>query len=532
MSKNNISEFIENGQAVIGIEFGSTRIKTVLIGEGNKPIATGGYTWDNQLVDGYWTYSLPNILIGLQNSYHSMKVSVKDMYGVTVTKVKAIGISAMMHGYMAFDSNNNLLVPFRTWRNVRQAEASTELTKLFNFHIPQRWTVAHLYQAILNKEEHVGKISRLTTLSGYVHYMLSGQNVLGVGDASGIFPLNNGTKKYDEKKLLIFDNLLEINNINYKFEDIIPEIATAGEYAGALSRTGAKLLDVDGDILSGIPLCPPEGDAETGMTATNCIKKNTGNISAGTSAFAMIVLNKPLDKAYSEIDVVATPDGQPVAMAHCNNCTTDINAWIKLFEESAILLGAKFDKDTLYEKIFETADLGDDNCGNIMPYNYYSGEHISGFEEGRPLLIRTSQSVFNLANFMKANLYSAVAVLRMGMEILDKEKTKIDCLVGHGGFFKTKDIGAKIMANALKTSVSVYDTANEGGAWGIALLASYMANKKNGQSLDDFLSKEVFSNEKYKTYVPDKKEMENFDRFLVRYKRALKVERAAVEYYK
>lgn len=527
---SDVKNTIAAGKAVLGIEFGSTRIKAVLIDENNAPIASGSHEWENQLVDNIWTYSLDAIWAGLQDAYAQMAADVKKQYDVEVEKLAGLGFSAMMHGYMVFDENDEILVPFRTWRNSITGPASEELTKLFNFHIPQRWSIAHLYQAILNGEEHVSKIKFQTTLEGYIHWMLTGEKVLGIGEASGMFPVDMNTKDYNQKMVDQFDALVADRNFPWKLRDIFPKVLVAGENAGTLTEAGAKLLDPTGKLQAGIPVCPPEGDAGTGMVATNSVKVRTGNVSAGTSVFGMVVLEKDLSKAYDEIDMVTTPTGYPVAMAHCNNCTSDLNAWVGLFKEFAEAFGMEVDMNKLFATLYNKALEGDAECGGLLAYNYFSGEHITGFEEGRPMFVRTAESKFNLANFMRVNLFAALSVLKTGLDILFKQEgVQADKIYGHGGLFKTKGVGQGILAAALNTPVSVMETAGEGGAWGIALLASYMVNKKDGQSLDDFLADEVFHGETGVEMQPDPKDVAGFDEYLKRYTAGLPIERAAVE---
>lgn len=521
---------IENGTTSLGIEFGSTRIKAVLTAEDNSPIASGSHDWENRLEDGIWTYTLEDIWTGLQDSYAKMAEDVKEKYGVVLKKTGAIGFSAMMHGYMVFDENDEILVPFRTWRNSITGPASEELTKLFNFHIPQRWSIAHLYQAILNGEDHVSKIKFQTTLEGYIHWKLTGEKVLGIGEASGMFPVDMNTKDYNQTMVDQFDALIADRKLPWKLRDIFPKVLVAGENAGTLTAEGAKLLDPTGKLQAGVPVCPPEGDAGTGMVATNSVKVRTGNVSAGTSVFGMVVLEKDLSKAYDEIDIVTTPTGYPVAMAHCNNCTSDLNAWVGLFKEFAEAFGMDVDMNKLFGTLYNKALEGDAECGGLLAYNYFSGEHITGFEEGRPMFVRTPESKFNLANFMRVNLFAALSVLKTGLDILFKQEgVQADKIYGHGGLFKTKGVGQGILAAALNTPVSVMETAGEGGAWGIALLASYMVNKKDGETLDDFLADEVFHGETGVEMQPDPKDVEGFDEYLKRYKAGLPIERAAVD---
>lgn len=530
MGVSEVKEAILNGKTTLGIEFGSTRIKAVLIGEDNAPIAAGNHEWENRYENNIWTYSLEDIWGGLQDSYRKMAEDVKEKYGVTLTKVGALGFSAMMHGYMAFNEAGELMVPFRTWRNTITEEASVKLTKLFDFNIPQRWSIAHLYQAILNKEEHVKDISYLTTLEGYVHWKLTGKKVLGIGEAAGMLPVDPETKQYSKRMVDAFNELIAPEGFSWKLEDILPEILLAGDNAGYLTEEGARLLDTAGELEAGIPVCPPEGDAGTGMVATNSVAQRTGNVSAGTSVFAMVVLEKALDKVHPEIDMVTTPDGSAVAMVHCNNCTSDLNAWIDLFEEFTQAFGMKVDKNELFGTLYRKALEGDPDCGGLLAYNYFSGEHITGFEEGRPLFVRNPESNFNLANFMRVHLFTALGALKTGLDILLKEENvQIDRMMGHGGLFKTKEVGQKIMAAAVNAPVTVMETAGEGGAWGIALLASYMKNKKDGESLAQFLERDVFAGQEGVTLEPDSTDVEGFNRFVERYIKGLPIEKAAVE---
>lgn len=521
---------IAGGRAVLGIELGSTRIKAVVIGEDNKPIASGSHDWENQLVNGIWTYSLDAIWAGLQDCYSNMAADVKEKYGVEVESFAAIGFSAMMHGYMAFDKNDELLVPFRTWRNTITGEASKELFDLFNYNIPQRWSISHLYQSILNGEEHVKDVAFFTTLAGYIHWKLTGEKAIGVGDASGMFPIDIATKDSNKEMIGKFNDLVAPKGYPWKLEELMPKVLVAGETAGSLTEEGAKLLDVSGKLKAGIPLCPPEGDAGTGMAATNSVAQRTGNVSAGTSVFAMIVLEKDLSKAYPEIDLVTTPSGDLVAMVHCNNCTSDLNAWVNIFKEFADAFGVKADMNELFGTLYNKALEGDKDCGGLLAYNYFSGEHITGFEAGRPLFVRTPDSKFSLANFMRVNLYTSLGALKVGMDILLKgEDVKVDKIMGHGGLFKTEGVGQSILAAAMNSPVSVMKTAGEGGAWGIALLASYMANKKDGETLDDFLNEKVFAGDAGVEMAPDAADVAGFDAFIERYKAGLAIERAAVD---
>ena len=521
---------IKKGKAILGIEFGSTRIKAVLIDADNKPLAQGSHEWENQLVDGLWTYSIADILAGMQDCYADLRKDVKAQYGVELTRLAAIGISAMMHGYMAFDSKGEILVPFRTWRNTNTGEAAAKLSELFVFNIPLRWSISHLYQAILNKEPHVGQIDFLTTLAGYIHWKLTGRRVLGVGDASGMIPVDSNTKTYNARMVELFDALVAIHGFPWKLDDILPQVLVAGEDAGSLTAEGALLLDPSGNLQAGAPLCPPEGDAGTGMVATNAVLQRTGNVSAGTSSFSMIVLEKELSKPYEVIDMVTTPDGSPVAMVHCNNCTSDLNAWVNLFKEYQQLLGIPVDMGEVFGKLYNNALKGDPDCGGLLAYNYISGEPVAGLAEGRPLFVRSATDKFNLANFMRANLYAAVGVLKIGNDILFKdEHVKVDRITGHGGLFKTKGVGQRILAAALDSPISVMETAGEGGAWGIALLAGYLVNKADGQTLPDYLDNNVFRGNKGEEIAPDPADVAGFDTYIKNYTRGLAIERAAVE---
>ena len=526
----NAKHVIESGKAVLGIEFGSTRIKAVLVDEKNLPIASGAHDWENQLENGIWTYSLEAIWAGIQDCYQSLLKDVQAKYDTGITKLAALGISGMMHGYMAFDKNGEQLVPFRTWRNTITEPSSKALTELFGYPIPQRWTIAHLYQAILNGENHVSEIEFLTTLAGYIHWQLSGEKVLGVGEAAGVFPIDFDSHQFDKKRLAQFNNLISDRGYAWKIEDILPRSVMAGEPAGALTDAGAKLLDTSGKLQSGALMCPPEGDAGTGMVATNSVKIRTGNVSAGTSVFAMVVLERGLSKVYPEIDLVTTPFGDPVAMVHCNNCTSDLNAWVYMLKEFADMVGSTYGTGKIFDMLYDKALTGDADCGGLLSYNYFSGEHITGFEEGRPLFVRRPESSFTLANFVRTHLYSALATLYIGMDILiHQEKVGLDKLLGHGGFYKAPIVGQKITASAMNTPVSVMETAGEGGAWGIALLASYLVQKEAGETLTDFLDSKVFAGQKETTLEPDAEIRKGFTAFMAEYSKGLAIERAAVE---
>ena len=522
-------ETIQQGKAILGIEFGSTRIKAVLIDGENKPIAQGSHEWENQLVDGLWTYSTEAIWYGLQDCYADLRKNVLAEYDIEIEELAAIGISAMMHGYMAFNEQQNILVPFRTWRNTNTAKAAAELSELFVYNIPLRWSISHIYQAILDNEEHVADIDFLTTLAGYIHWQLTGNKVLGIGDASGMLPIDPETHNYSAAMVEKFNKLIAPKGFNWTLLDILPEVLNAGENAGFLTAEGAKKLDISGHLKPGIPLCPPEGDAGTGMVATNAVKQRTGNVSAGTSSFSMIVLEKDLSKPYEMIDMVTTPDGSLVAMVHCNNCTSDLNAWVNLFKEYQQLLGIPVDMNEVFGKLYNNALTGDADCGGLIAYNYISGESVTGLAEGRPMFVRSANDKFNLANFMRANLYASVGVLKIGNDILfNEEHVKVDRITGHGGLFKTKGVGQRVLAAAINSPISVMETAGEGGAWGIALLASYLVNNNNGSTLADWLESNVFAGNTGVEIAPTAEDVAGFNKWIENYKRGLAIEQAAV----
>lgn len=519
-------EAIKAGKAVLGIEFGSTRIKAVLVDVSHTPIAMGTYDWENRLENNIWTYSLEDIWKGLQGCYKSLADDVEAKYGEKLTTLGALGFSGMMHGYMPFNAEGELLVPFRTWRNTMTEEACKKLIPVFNFNIPQRWSIAHLYQAILSGEEHVKDIAFFTTLAGYIHWKLSGEKVLGIGEAAGMFPIDSTIMDFDQKMLDQFDGL---HNFDWKIRDILPKVLTAGEPAGVLTAEGARLLDPTGTLQPGASMCPPEGDAGTGMVATNSVAVRTGNVSAGTSIFAMIVLEKAMEKVHEEIDMVTTPDGMPVAMVHCNNCTSDLNAWVNLFGECAESFGVKVDKNELYGVLYRKALEGAADCGGVTAYNYFSGEPITGLDAGRPMVVRTPDADFSLANFMRSHLYSAVATLKIGMDILLKEEhVAVDSLMGHGGFFKTPVVGQRVMAAGMNAPITVMDTASEGGAWGIAILAAFMKEKKDGETLSSYLNDKIFAGQTGTTLAPNPEDVKGFEAFLEEYKKLLPAEKAAV----
>ncbi len=524
---------IEAGKAILGIEFGSTRIKAVLIDQENKPIAQGSHEWENQLVDGLWTYSTEAIWYGLQDCYADLRANVRKLYDTEIEILAAVGVSAMMHGYMAFNKEEDILVPFRTWRNTNTAKAAAELSELFVYNIPLRWSISHLYQAILDNEEHVHEIDYLTTLAGYVHWQLTGKKVLGVGDASGMIPVDTDTKTYSTEMVEKFDKLIAPKGYEWKLLDILPKVLVSGENAGFLTEEGAKRLDVSGHLKPGIPLCPPEGDAGTGMVATNAVKQRTGNVSAGTSSFSMIVLEKELSKPYEMIDMVTTPDGSLVAMVHCNNCTSDLNAWVGLFKEYQELLGVPVDMNEVFGKLYNNALKGDADCGGLISYNYISGEPVTGLAEGRPLFVRSANDKFNLANFMRAHLYASVGVLKIGNDILFKEENvQVDRITGHGGLFKTKGVGQRVLAAAINSPISVMETAGEGGAWGIALLASYLVHNEKKHTLADFLDETVFAGDAGIEIAPTAEEVVGFNTYIENYKKGLGIEEAAVRFKK
>ena len=515
-------------QTALGLEFGSTRIKAVLIDKDNKPIAQGGHEWENQFVNGIWTYSMDAIIGGLQSCFADLKRDVKEKFGVTLTEVGAMGISGMMHGYLPLDKDNQPLAEFRTWRNTITGPAAAELTDLFRFNIPQRWSIAHLYQAILNGEDHLPRLATLTTLAGYIHLRLTGKNALGIGEASGVFPIDAEKPVYDDSMLDKFDALIAPKGFPWKIRDVLPQLLMAGENAGCLTEEGARLLDPAGDLKPGIPFAPPEGDAGTGMTATNSVAVRTGNVSAGTSDFAMIVVDHALG-VHREIDMVTTPAGLPVAMVHCNNCTSDINAWVNLFAEFAGLIGADVNKGDLYVKLFNKALEGDKDCGGLMSFNYFSGEGVTDLDAGRPVFARMENAKMTLANFMRTHLLSALATLKIGLDILTKEENvPIDKLYGHGGYFKTPSVGQRMLSAAVGSPVSVMETAGEGGPYGMALLAGYMLWKKDGQALEDYLNTVVFADAKSSTLMADEDDIQGFQTFLTRYQKALDMEKAAI----
>jgi len=509
---------------ILGIEFGSTRIKAVMIDDDASILAEGCYEWENQFIDGYWTYCLQDVWKGLQQCYKNLNQNYKDKYSDDISEISAIGISAMMHGYLAFDKEDNILVPFRTWRNTTTERAANELSEKFNFNVPQRWSVSHYYQAVLDGEEHIRNVDFLTTLAGYVHYKLTGKKVIGIGDASGMFPIKNN--QYNPVMIDEFNKMISEKGMNINFEYLLPEILIVGENAGNLTEEGAKLIDPSGKLKSGIVFCPPEGDAQTGMTATNCVMPKTANVSAGTSAFLMAVLEKEFENYYKEIDIVTTPVGNSVAMVHVNNFTSEMNAWAEVFEEFAETIGVEIPKSRIYDVLFKKSLESDKDIGKIVGYNFLSGEHIVGIEKGRPMFFRLPEGKLTLANFMQMHIYSALGSLSMGMDILKKENIKIEMVCGHGGFFKTEFVGQNAMSAAVEAPVCVMDNAGEGGAWGIAILALYLYN--SDENFYDFLN-ELFKNAQKNMVMAKREEIEKFQCFMQMYKKGLKIEKQASE---
>ena len=524
-----IRAWVEHGQTSLGIELGSTRIKAVLVGPNHAPIAAGIHEWENKLENGAWTYALSDAWAGIADAYAKLAAKVKEACGVTLTSVGAIGFSAMMHGYLAFDADGKQLAPFRTWRNTMTEKAADELTALLSFNIPLRWSIAHLYHSILIQEPHVRDIAYVTTLAGYVHWKLTGERVLGVGDASGMFPIDSKVLDFHAGMVSQFDAHTAKYGYGWKLRDVLPKVLAAGEAAGVLTEAGARLIDPSGALCAGIPLCAPEGDAGTGMVATNSVAVRTGNVSAGTSVFAMIVMEQALSKLHREVDMVTTPCGKPVAMVHANNCTSDINAWVSLFHDMTKTLGLSVDKSALFEAFFSKAAEGASDCGGLLAYNYYAGEPVTGIDGGRPVFTRLPGSDMDFAAFARTHLFSSVATLKLGFDILfQEEKVRLDTLLGHGGFFKTKDAGQKIMAAAAGVPVAVMETADEGGAWGMALLAEYM-RAGAGETLADYLAGKVFAGQNVHTIAPDPADVAGFTKFMERYVAGLEIEKAAVK---
>ena len=505
----------------LGIELGSTRIKAVIIDEKCNVLATESYNWENKYENGFWTYSQSEILYGIQECCEKTLDKYEYLYNET-PNISSIGISAMMHGYIALDENNNLLVPFRTWRNTNTKKACQELTRLFSFNVPLRWSISFLYQSILDKEEHINEIKYLTTLSGYVHYLLTDSKYLGIGDASGMFPIDSSTKNYNQKDIELFNQLLKKNHINYEINDILPKILVAGKNAGYLTKKGANLLDRKHRIKENTPFCPPEGDAQTGMVATNSIKRKTGNISVGTSIFLMVVLDKPLENYYPEIDVVSTPDGYDAAMLHANNCTTDLNSWMFLMQDCLKAFNVDKSMSELYTTLFLKSKEADDDIGGLLNYNYCSAEPISNVDKGLPLFLKEKNNNISIANFMKAQIYSCIAPISFGIDIFDKEHVVIKDICGHGGFFSTPSISANAVSAILKSPITILENASEGGAWGIAILSSYL---NRNESLEEYLDS-VFKHINKNTYVADQKEIKSLDNYMTRYKDYLYIEQS------
>ncbi len=527
-----LKDVITAGTGVLGVEFGSTRIKATLIGPDFRPLASGAHGWQNEYVDGVWTYAMDDVWSGLAACYRELADAVRETCGSPPAAIASAGLSGMMHGYVALDADGNLLVPFRTWRNNITEPAAKVLTGAFTYPIAQRWSIAHLYQAILSGEDHVGKVAHITTLAGYVHWKLTGERAIGIGEASGMFPIDLASQDYDRKAIERF-NELAAGKVPWRIEELLPAIVTAGEAAGTLTAEGAKLIDPSESLAPGIPLCPPEGDAGTGMVATNSVRPRTGNVSAGTSVFAMLVLERQLSRVHEEIDLVLTPDGKPVAMAHSNNCTSDFDAWIALFAEAARALGTDIEDADVYGRLMPLALEGDADGGGMLAYGYVSGEHVTGFTEGRPLFVRRPDVPLSLANFIRTHLFAALGALRTGLDILtDEEGVRVEEIRGHGGFFKTPEVGQRIMAAATKTPVSVLETAGEGGAWGMALLAAYSGREDRSQSLPDFLDGVFTSSTGGGTagaFDPDPEDVRGFDAFFSRYTAGLPIEATAVE---
>jgi len=530
MLNKNLKEIISSGNISLGIEFGSTRIKAVLTAVGAKVIAESSYNWENKLIDGIFTYDLEEVWIGLRRCYEDIAKYVKHEYGIEIKNISSIGFSAMMHGYLVFDKQGDLLVPFRTWRNTITEQSAQLLSQCFKFNIPQRWSIAHLYQSILNKENHIANIDFLTTLAGYVHWKVTGEKVIGIGDASGIFPIDETTLDYNDKMVEQFNELAEDEGFNVSLKNILPKVLLAGQSGGRLTKEGALLIDPTGMLQEGILVCPPEGDAGTGMVATNSITPKTGNISAGTSIFAMIVLEKKLTKYYSEIDMVTTPVGHPVAMVHCNTCTSDIDAWVKIFYEFAKQADNSINVSDVYKLLYQSALNGKFDCGGLTSVNHFSGEPVVKINDGIPLFIRKPDDEFNLSNFMRTHIYSSFATVKIGLDLLfNDQEIKINKLLGHGGLFKIEKIAQQMLASSLNTPVEVTNSASEGGAWGIAILAEYLSHKEQNQSLEEYLNKKIFADTNSIVCYPNQEETEGFNIFLERYKKTLQVENFAVK---
>ena len=525
--RERIRDTLSAGKACLGLELGSTRIKAVLMDQNHCPIIGSSHVWESRFENGFWTYSMDDVWLGIQSVFRALQADVRACCDTGLPFPEAMGVSAMMHGYMAFDKDWNLLVPFRTWQNTCTGPAAAELTELFGFNIPQRWSIAHLYQAVLNGEEHVPQIAHITTLAGYVHYMLTGVNAVGIGEASGMFPIDSAALNYNAGMMDAFNERIAPRNLPWKLEDLLPKVLTAGQDAGTLTGQGAALLD--GLLPPGVPFAPAEGDAGTGMTATNAVAPRTGNVSAGTSIFSMVVLERALSRVYEEIDLVTTPTGAPVAMVHCNNCTNDTNAWAGVLRETAELFGAEPGTDELYTRLYRKSLEGAPDCGGVLVCNYLAGEGVTHMDEGRPLVVRGPDAEFTLANFFRAQLYSTMATLKIGMDILTAEGVSIDSLTGHGGLFKTPGIGQKYLAAACNAPVTCMETAGEGGAYGMALLAAYRVWRSEGETLEDYLNNRVFAGVSGTTLPPEPEDVEGFNTYMEKYKALLQVERAAAE---
>lgn len=522
---------MELKDTVIGLELGSTRIKAVLVDRQHNVLAQGSYGWENSFINNVWTYSMDEVRTGLEACFASLKKDVKEKYGIALTTAASMGISGMMHGYLAFDENWDQICEFRTWRNTMTGPAAAKLSEAFGFNMPQRWSGCHVFQAMLNREEHLSRLDHITTLAGYVHYLLTGEYVMGVGEASGMFPIDSSICDYNKEMAAKFDRMVEELGYSFKHSDLFPKVLAAGDEAGCLTREGALLLDPSGEFQAGIPLCPPEGDAGTGMVATNSVKVGTGNVSAGTSDFAMVVVDK-VPGTHREIDMVTTPSGSPVAMVHCNNCTCDIDAWAGIIRETLNSFGVKADAGEVFTKLYTMALEGEPDAGGIVSYNYYSGEGVTDLDEGRVVLLRKADSNFTLANLMRNNLMSAMSTLKIGMDILTQEEhVRIDKLYGHGGFFKTPVAGQTILSAAVGAPVSVMTTAGEGGPYGMALLAAYAAWHDENETLEDYLENKVYAGCESVTLMATEEDMEGYRKYLDTYKKAFAVEKTAIETY-
>lgn len=520
-------EFIQAGKTALGIEFGSTRIKATLISRTHQNLAEGSFSWENRLENGLWTYKLEDAVSGLQACFADLAADVRKRYDLELVTVGSIGISGMMHGYLPLDRAGTQLAPFLTWRNTNTAEAASALTELFQFNIPLRWSISQLYQAILNNEPHVDKIGYITTLSGYIHFLLTGKRVVGIGDASGMFPVCSESMDFDQKMLDKFRTLIAKKNYSWDIRGILPKVLAAGDNAGSLTAEGARLLDPTGKLRPGIPMAPPEGDAGTGMVATNSVEIGTGNISAGTSIFAMVVLEKNLSRLYRDIDMVTTPNGYPVAMVHCNNGTSELDAWMRLFGEVLKCVGVNLSEGELYGYLFRESLKGDADCDGVLLYNYISGEPITGSIDGRPLLTRRKDSRLSLANFMRTQIYSVIASLCVGLRILEKENVPIRRLTGHGGLFKTVGVAQSYLASAMNSAVTVMNTAGEGGPYGMAVLAAYLLWGKN-MTLEQYLQTRVFADAEGTMVLPDPEISAGYASYLNKFCNALALERCAV----